>query len=205
MKRARLAWEISESAGGKLWPVLLPVALCLFSSAPADSFDRVDAFIAALDRRVPALLLRHGVPSAVVSVVHDGRTTTRGWGVTDIVSGRTPSDTTLYNVASISKIVTAWGVMRLVDEGRVDLDAPISRYVSSFRLPPSPANDAVTIRRLLSHTSGLSMPAVPWYGPEQPVPSLPAMLSDSKEPLRLIDRPGAAHHYSGGAMRFFSC
>jgi CubicO group peptidase (beta-lactamase class C family) len=59
-------------------------------------------------------------------------------------------------------------------------------------------NAAVTVRRLLSHTSGLSMPAVPWYAPSHPLPSLPAMLSDPKNPLRLIDEPGVAHHYSGG-------
>ena len=181
-----------------LWPALLSIVVCVLGERPAHSLDRVDAFVASLDQRVPALLLRYGVPSAVVSVVHDGRTTTRSWGVADVVSGRGPSDTTLYNVASISKVVTAWGVMRLVDEGRVDLDAPISRYVSRFKLPPSPANDAVTVRRVLSHTSGLSMPAVPWHGPNQAIPSLPAMLSEEKGPLRLIDRPGAAHHYSGG-------
>jgi CubicO group peptidase (beta-lactamase class C family) len=177
---------------------LLTVTLCLLCGQSVRTLDRVDAFIAALDHAVPELLLRHGVPSAVVSVVHDGRTITRAWGVADLETGRMPSDTTLYNVASISKIVTAWAVMHLADEGEIDLDAPVSRYVSRFKLPPSDANDGVTIRRLLSHSSGLSMPAVPWYSPDLPVPSLPAMLSNPADPLRLIDRPGAAHHYSGG-------
>jgi CubicO group peptidase (beta-lactamase class C family) len=182
----------------KHWLALVPMVVCLLCARPAQSLDRVDAFIASLDHRVPALLLRYGIPSAVVGVVHDGRTITRSWGVADIVSGRIPSDTTAYNVASISKVVTAWGVMHLVEQGKVDLDAPISRYVSRFKLPPSSENDAVTIRRLLSHTSGLSMSAVPWYGPSQAVPSMPDMLSDPKDPLRLIDSPGAAYHYSGG-------
>jgi CubicO group peptidase (beta-lactamase class C family) len=104
----------------------LPI-LGWLSCLPAHGFDRVDAFWASLDKRVPALLLRHGVPSAVVGIVHDGRTRTRSWGVADLLKGRVPSDSTLYNVASISKVVTAWGVMRLVDEGKVDLDAPVSR------------------------------------------------------------------------------
>jgi CubicO group peptidase (beta-lactamase class C family) len=164
----------------------------------AHSLDRVDAFAVSLDTRVPALLLRYNVPSAVVSVVHDRQTITRSYGVADIATGRMPSDSTLYNVASVSKVVTAWGVMRLVEEGKVDLDAPVSRYVTRFELPPSPDNGAVTVRRLLSHTSGLSMPAVPWFGPNQAVPPLAAMLAAPKDPLRLIDRPGAAHHYSGG-------
>jgi CubicO group peptidase (beta-lactamase class C family) len=174
------------------------IAVALLCSTPANSFDRVDAFIASLDERVPALLLRYAVPSAAVSVVHDGRTITRSWGVADLVTGRVPSDATLYNVASISKVVTAWGVMRLVEQGEVELDAPISRYISRFKLPRSATNDGVTVRRVLSHTSGLSMSAVPWYGPNEAVPSVPVMLADSKDPLRLIDRPGAAYHYSGG-------
>jgi CubicO group peptidase (beta-lactamase class C family) len=177
---------------------LLTIVICLLGNWSAHSLDRVDAFIASLDDRVPALLLRYSVPSAVVSVVHRGRTTTRSWGVADVVTGTMPSDTTLYNVASISKVVTAWGVMHLVEQGRVDLDAPISRYVSRFKLTPSSENDAVTVRRVLSHTSGLSMPAVPWYGPDRPVPSLPVMLTDSQDPLRLIDTPGAGTYYSGG-------
>ena len=87
---------------------LLMLTLCVLCGQSVRTLDRVDVFIAALDRTVPELLLQHGVPSAVVAVVHDGRTTTRGWGVTDVVTGRMPSDATLYNVASISKIVTAW-------------------------------------------------------------------------------------------------
>ena len=176
-------------------PLLFLIAVCV-TSLPSQ--DRVDGFLATLDARVPDLLMKYGAPSVVVSVVHDGRTTTGRWGVADVVTGRLPSDATLYNVGSISKVVTAWGVMRLVEDGKVDLDAPIARYVSRWRLPPSNANDQVTVRRLLSHTSGLSMPAVPWYGPAESVPSLPAMLSGATDPLRLVDAPGAAYHYSGG-------
>ena len=176
-------------------PLLVVIAVCV---ASLHSYDRVDGFLASLDKQVPDLLLKYGAPSVVVSVVHHGRTTTRSWGVADVASGRMPADATLYNAGSISKVVTAWGVMRLVEDGKVDLDAPISRYVSRWRLPPSDANNMVTVRRLLSHTSGLSMSAVPWYGPAESVPSLPAMLSEAKDPVRLVDTPGAAYHYSGG-------
>jgi CubicO group peptidase (beta-lactamase class C family) len=190
-------WLLKESSMRRVVPALLCVAAAV-CGADLRSYDRVDAFIAALDNRVPELLLRYQVPSAVVSVVRNRRVVTRTWGIADIAGGRRPSDTTLYNVASISKVVTAWGVMGLVERGRVDLDAPISRYVTRWRLPPSGADSEVTVRRLLSHTSGLAMPAVPWYGPEVSVPPLPDMLSDPAAPLTLADRPGAAYHYSGG-------
>lgn len=64
---------------------------------------------------------------------------------------------TLFQVASLSKWLTAWGVMTLVEQGRVDLDAPVSRYLTRWRLPDGDYdNDQVTVRRLLSHTSGLT-------------------------------------------------
>ncbi len=63
---------------------------------------------------------------------------------------------TLFQVASLSKWITAWGVMRLVDEGKLDLDAPVSTYLSRWQLPESEFDDdGVTVRRLLSHTAGL--------------------------------------------------
>ena len=64
---------------------------------------------------------------------------------------------TQFQVASLSKGVTAWGVMSLVDQGKLDLDAPVSSYLKRWKLPPSQFdNNKVTVRRLLSHTAGLT-------------------------------------------------
>lgn len=71
--------------------------------------------------------------------------------------GRAVDENTLFQVASLSKWVTAWGVMTLVEQGRVELDAPVSRYLTRWRLPASEYdNEQVTVRRLLSHSSGLT-------------------------------------------------
>src|SRR5215208_487098 len=91
-------------------------------SVPCAALDRVEAYIARLDSGVTELLVRYGVPSAAVAVIHGGETYTRTWGSANLQTGRAPSDDTLYNVASISKLVTAWAVMRLVEENRVSLD-----------------------------------------------------------------------------------
>ncbi|PTB97338.1 serine hydrolase [Marivirga lumbricoides] len=65
-------------------------------------------------------------------------------------------DQTVFPVASISKWVTAWGVMKLVQEGKLALDAPADQYLAKWHLPKSNYdNDEVTIRRLLSHSSGV--------------------------------------------------
>ena len=66
------------------------------------------------------------------------------------------ADQTLFQLASVSKAVTAWGVMNLVEEGALGLDEPVLRYLSRWRFPGSAAyRDKVTVRQLLSHTAGL--------------------------------------------------
>jgi CubicO group peptidase (beta-lactamase class C family) len=90
--------------------------------------------------------------------------------------------------------------MRLVQEGRVSLDQPVSKYVSRWTLPPSAWNNKVTVRRLLSHTSGLSMPAVPQYDAQDRVPRLEDMLNPSKEPVHLLEKPGTSYGYSGAGF-----
>ncbi|RGP39708.1 Serine-type D-Ala-D-Ala carboxypeptidase [Altererythrobacter insulae] len=63
----------------------------------------------------------------------------------------------IFQVASLGKWLTAWGVLALVEEGRVDLDAPVSNYLTRWHLPASEHDAAqVTVRRLLSHTAGLT-------------------------------------------------
>lgn len=74
-----------------------------------------------------------------------------------VSKGKAVDENTRFQVASLSKWITAWGVMTLVDAGKLDLDAPVSRYLKRWKLPPSKFNnDAVTARRLLSHTAGLT-------------------------------------------------
>ncbi len=66
------------------------------------------------------------------------------------------TDQTLYIVGSVSKAVTAWGVMKLVEEGKLGLDEPVMRHLKRWRFPGSEAyRDKVTVRRLLSHTAGI--------------------------------------------------
>jgi CubicO group peptidase (beta-lactamase class C family) len=96
--------------------------------------------------------------SASLVLIEDGKIAARhGFGVASIET-RAPvkTDRTLYQMASVSKAVTAWGVMKLVEEGRLGLDEPVMRYLKRWRFPGSDAHrDKVTVRHLLSHTAGL--------------------------------------------------
>ncbi|MDY7096915.1 MAG: serine hydrolase domain-containing protein [Pseudomonadota bacterium] len=75
----------------------------------------------------------------------------------DLSKGEPVNDKSVFQVASISKWLTAWGVMNLADDGLIDLDAPVSDYISRWSIPESEFDPSgVTVRRLLSHTSGLA-------------------------------------------------
>lgn len=114
---------------------------------------------------------------------------------------------TLFQAASLSKWVTAWGVMTLVESGSLDLDAPVEKYFKRWRLPPSNHdNSAVTVRRLLSHTAGLT-DGLGYLGfpPGKPVQPLVASLNRAADAapgadgfVRVGVEPGSSWRYSGG-------
>lgn len=121
--------------------------------------------------------------------------------------GRPVDRDTLFQVASLSKWLTALGVMTLVDAGKVDLDAPVDTYLKRWKLPPSPFdNRQVTVRRLLSHTAGLTDGL--GYGgfpPGKPIQSLPESLTRAADSspgrdgvTKVGQQPGEAWNYSGG-------
>lgn len=121
--------------------------------------------------------------------------------------GRPVDQDTLFQVASLGKWVTALGVMTLVDAGRVDLDAPVDTYLKRWKLPPSEFdNRQVTVRRLLSHTAGLTDGlGYAGFRPGEPIQSLPASLTRAADAspgkdgvVRVGAEPGGEWDYSGG-------
>jgi CubicO group peptidase (beta-lactamase class C family) len=114
--------------------------------------------------------------------------------------------TTVFPTASLSKWLTAWGVMQLVQDGAIDLDAPVGRYLTRWQLPDGEHDESeVTVRRLLSHTAGLTDGlGFADYGPDETVPPLVGSLrnprASSGEPVSIEvgAPPGEGWRYSGG-------
>jgi CubicO group peptidase (beta-lactamase class C family) len=122
--------------------------------------------------------------------------------------GKPVSGDTMFQLASVSKWVTTWGVMTLVEEGRIDLDAPVSRYLKRWQLPPGDYPAAqVTVRRLLSHTAGLTDDlGYCGFAPGTPIQTLEASLTKAADacPLRTgavqVGAVAGSWRYSGGGF-----
>ncbi|MEZ5293903.1 MAG: serine hydrolase [Vicinamibacterales bacterium] len=115
---------------------------------------RRDPRFEAVAELAAAKMQAYGVPGVGLGVLADGEVTLRGLGVTDHDDPRPITDDTLFTIASISKTVTATALMKLVQDGRVDLRAPIQRYVPGFRVVDDEASRTVSLWHCLTHTPG---------------------------------------------------
>ena len=97
---------------------------------------------------------RFRVPGVAVGVLHQGQTFTAGFGVTNVDHPLPVDGDTLFQIGSTTKTFTATLAMRLVEMGRLDLDAPIRKYLPSFRLRDENVAAHVTMRHLLTHMGG---------------------------------------------------
>jgi len=175
------------------------VVLSLFLIVSAASLSGVDLTTAALDAffggLVPLQLQQQHIAGAVVTVVHRGEVVfSRGYGYADLEHRRPmdPSDT-LVRIGSITKLCTATVVMQLVEQGSIDLDADIERYLE---FPIARAFDEpVTMRHLLTHTAGFEDRGFGTWVQKDALPlSLASwFVTDMPEQVR---RPGSYAAYS---------
>ena len=109
---------------------------------------------AELEKKLTELIDAHHVPGAQLTVLDGGELTEVAAGVLSQRTGCPSRPDALFLPGSIGKVYTATLVMMLVDEGKVDLDSPIRRYLPDFEVQDAHARDTVTVRDLLTHTSG---------------------------------------------------
>jgi CubicO group peptidase (beta-lactamase class C family) len=144
------------------------------------------------------------VPGVSVAVIHRGKIEwARGFG--DTSKGGPPVDShTLFQAASISKVVAAVAAMKLVQAGKIDLSADANRYLKVWKVPSSPYTDnlKITVLDLLTHTSGITENHFPGYVAGAALPTLVQMLNGdppaNNKPIRVDILPGKSWRYSGG-------
>ena len=146
---------LTVAAGG-----VLALALALLADRPvrrnsapdktpqSDTFEEIDAHI---ERQMERL----NVPGATLAIVEDDKIVhLRGFGQAR-PGGEAPTPQTPFFIGSLTKSFTALAVMQLVEDGKVELDAPVQRYLPWFRIADPEASAQITVRHLLNQTSGL--------------------------------------------------
>jgi len=155
-------------------------------------------FIAHLDGQVPALLQQLSLPGIAIAVIAERRVQAiRAWGMANRERNEPLTEKHRFRLASISKPVTAWGVMSLAERGLLDLDAPVDDYLTRWHIPGNGFDPhGITARGLLSHTAGLAAGGGAGVNPRFTMPSLVDTLSGAT-PLRLDDDQLAYYAHVG--------
>jgi CubicO group peptidase (beta-lactamase class C family) len=147
------------------------------------------------------------VPGVGIAVFENGRIAwAKGYGFRD-PGGRSPVDTgTLFQAASISKPVAVAAMLQMVEQGRFSLDEDVNLKLQSWKVPGNAhtTQQAVTLRRIASHTAGFTVHGFPGYAAGLPLPTLPQILDGARpantEAVRVNATPGTRYSYSGGGI-----
>ncbi|MEL6194371.1 MAG: serine hydrolase domain-containing protein [Bacteroidota bacterium] len=129
---------------------------------------------------------------------------TRTYGTLSASDSTEIAPSTLFQAASISKPVTAVGALQLVERGEIELDAAVNTYLQDWQIPENEftKDRPVTLRDLLSHSSGMTVGGFDGYPDRNPIPNLIEILDGegpaNSEPIRVVATPGSAFKYSGG-------
>jgi len=149
----------------------------------------------------------YNTPGVSIAVIDNGKLAwAKGYGKIGNANGAVEiNEHTLFQAASISKSLTAFGAMLLVQQGKIHLDDDVNIYLRSWQVPENEYTsiEKVTLRRLLSHSAGTNVPGFPGYSIDTPLPSTKEILDGNSplvitDPVRVILKPGSELRYSGG-------
>jgi CubicO group peptidase (beta-lactamase class C family) len=144
----------------KLFLSILLLSLSFSVSAQktlfTDNSPSTKATIERLEKNIPELLESSDVPGMSIALVKNGKLVwTKGFGVKNSETKEPVIQTTIFEAASLSKPVFAYAVLKLVDEGKIDLDVPLNKYLgNNYDVGEDERLNLITARRVLSHTSG---------------------------------------------------
>ena len=148
---------------------------------------------------------KYNIKGVSITVIHNYQIEwARGYGFADESENRPVTENTLFQAASISKSLNSVGVLRLVQEKKLDLNSDINKYLMTWKFPydEKSKNKQITLSNLLSHTAGLTIHGFPGYVKGDTIPTLSQIL-DGKRPantkaVRSSAEPGKSVNYSGG-------
>lgn len=147
-----------------------------------------DAVIANLEKDIPNLLKAADVPGMSAALIRGGKIVwSKGFGFSNAETKEPVTNETIFEAASLSKVVFAYGVLKLVEQGKLDLDVPLNKYLgNNYEVAPDDERiNKITARRVLSHSAGFPN----WRSPD-----------DKYLPINFT--PGEKFSYSGEGFEY---
>jgi len=171
------------------------------SSTETISIEKPDA----LDEKIEELMAAHKVPGVSIALLKNGKLNSiRNYGVLQSGKEQIVNQETMFSVGSISKVVNAIILLKMVQEGKLSLDENVNQYLTHWKIEENvfTKDKAVTLRKILSHTAGLSVSGFPDYLPEEELPTTMQILNGEKPAkngrVEVILPVGSKFQYSGG-------
>jgi CubicO group peptidase (beta-lactamase class C family) len=160
---------------------------------------------ATLDEVVASEMEKHGISGVSLAIIENGKIIeAKGYGFTDKSKATAVTTNTLFQAGSVSKPVAALAALRLVEAGKLGLDDNVNEFLKQWRVPENKftKDQKVTLRRILSHSAGLTVHGFPGYSVNSRLPSLRQVLDGSgpanTAAIRVDVVPGTIFRYSGG-------
>lgn len=145
----------------------------------------------------------YNVPGISIAIVENGKIKwAKGYGIANTKDSSVVRANTLFQAGSISKPVAALAALKLVENGSVDLDEDVNIYLKEWNIPENDftKEEKVTLKRLLTHTAGMTVHGFPGYQQTDTFPSINDVLNgNGNTPKIFVDTiPGSIWRYSGG-------
>jgi D-alanyl-D-alanine carboxypeptidase len=157
----------------------------------------ISTVMSRMSDRILQLMQQHGIPGALLAVVHDQEVAwAKGFGFAHLASARPMHEETLFGVASITKTFTAAAIMQLRGEGKLNLADSVTRYVPEINAVKSRfcPIDQITIRRLMTHRSRLVGEGATSHWRTLEFPSIADILDDLRQ-VEIVMEPDSAFKY----------
>jgi len=162
-------------------------------AAQAPPKSRFDAITALAE----AKMREYRVPGIAIGIIDNGVVSTRGLGLTNVEDPLPVTDHTVFPIASISKTFAATAMLRLVEQGKVDLKAPVRKYLPEFKVRDEAVSREVTVWNLLTHTAGWEGQV---SGPERGEDTLRNFVATVMPDLMQVAPPTAAWSYNNAGF-----
>lgn len=177
--------------------LILACALIFAATAGPSAQDRHNTRFESIVTLTEAKMKEFQVPGVAIGIFENGVLTTRGLGVTNVEDPIPVNDHTVFPIASISKTFAATMAMRLVEQGKLDLKAPVRKYLPDFKVRDDAVSHDVTVWNLLTHTAGWEGQV---SGPERGEDTLRNFVATVMPDLMQVAPPSAAWSYNNAGF-----